>query len=150
MRKLVICLALLCAAPVAGASEDGPQDAEYAHCLYLRGATIISASRVDVETCLAWAGVPDPGEAAREEKSRAWLACLVKQAMRLDDGVSPAPDIARTLVGLCETEWRGHVGAAWMIPGIKDSWAKGVKKFGLDDGVRAVLVARKVRREGKR
>lgn len=82
-------------------------------------------------------------------KKQAWQDCLVAQVMSFDDGVSPAPDIARAIIGQCSKEWREHIGALWMYPEAKQSVANGIDKYAVSDGVQVVLLVRKTRRETK-
>lgn len=59
---------------------------------------------------LAQNGKPRPLDQARD----AWQVCLMKEVIRLDDGVSPISDIGSALQMSCEREYKSMVALAPM------------------------------------
>lgn len=147
---IVLC-AVLCSAAVTAragsAAEDEVQNRAYLDCLIARKAYPPNIPKEAAESCLRDANIEDPGEAVRKEKGQAWRNCLVTHAARLDDGVSPAPDIARAIIQLCPNEWRGYVNALWMPPEPKQRMMNGLEKYAVGEGVQAVLLTRKTLRD---
>jgi hypothetical protein len=148
--RIVLCAALCSATATtwAGSSaKDEEQNRAYLNCLIHRKVYPPNIPKEDSELCLREAGIEDPGEVARKEKGQAWRNCLVTHAVRLDDGVSPAPDIARAIIQLCSSEWRGYVNALWMPPEPKQEMANGLEKYAVGEGVQAVLLTRRTLRD---
>lgn len=146
----MLCVALCSAAvtTLAGSvAENEEQNRAYLNCLIAKKAYPPSIPKEDSEFCLRQAGIEDPGEAVRKEKGQAWRNCLVTHATRLDDGVSPASDIARAIIQLCPSEWRGYVNALWMPPEPKEEMANGLEKYAVGEGVQAVLLTRRMLRD---
>ena len=148
--QIMLCVVLSSAATSAwtgSAVEDEGQNHAYLNCLIAKKAYPPSIPKEDSEFCLREAGIEDPGEAVRKEKGQAWRNCLVTNAARLDDGVSPASDIARAIVQLCPSEWREYVNALWMPPEPKQEMANGLEKYSIGEGVQAVLLTRRTLRD---
>ena len=152
MRLFMLWVFLLVSLPslaeTQAVSETG-QSRTYFKCLLKRGANPPNIPKADFEFCLLEAGVEDPGEPMRKERGDTWRDCLFKHAARLDDGVSPAPDIARAIIQLCPNEWQGYVESFWMLPEEKRTMASGLNKYATGEGVQAVLLVRRALREMK-
>lgn len=147
---IVLCIALCSVAATAWAGssdEDEEKNHAYLSCLIHRKVYPPNIPKEDSEFCLREAVIEDPGEAVRKEKGQAWRNCLVTHAVRLDDGVSPAPDIARAIIQLCPGEWRGYVNALWMPPEPKQEMANGLERYAVGEGVQAVLLTRRTLRD---
>ena len=148
MRTLIhIMLCFAAATAWAGSPVEEEQNRAYLSCLIHRKAYPPNILKEDSEFCLQEASIEDPGETARIEKSQVWRNCLVTHAVKLDDGVSPAPDIARAIIQLCPGEWRGYVNALWMPPEPKQEMASGLVRYAVGEGVQAVLLTRRTLRD---
>lgn len=137
----------LTAQPVSATPSDSEQDAVYVRCLIKRGVVPPQISKEDGDFCLVDAGVPDPGDGARNTKHKVWRDCLIPRVVNLDDGVSPVRDIAGAVAKLCAEEWRGVVNSLWMNPSARRKMGAGLDNYGTDDAVYAVLSVRSASRE---
>lgn len=131
------------------AQAETTEDKAYVRCLAVRKVDP-PIKREDAEACLKEAGVPDPGEHERTRTTEVWQRCLIGNASRLDDGVSPAADIARAIVHSCDAEWKAKVAARWMSPAAKQVMMTGAGRYALDEGVQAVLITRRNAKEAPR
>ena len=149
MRTLLLCVTLLCTAfPIlAATAQEDEQDRLYIQCLARRKVDPPNIPREDSSYCLKEAGIEDPGDAARKEKGEAWRNCLIGKSVELDDGISPATDIAKAVVPFCAKEWKEYVASLAMYPRAKRAMANGLDQYGVNEGVQAVLLTRRVRRE---
>src|SRR5574343_205685 len=129
--------------------DEDQQNRTYINCLISRRVNPPNIPKIDSEFCLREAGIYDPGDNARKLKGLAWRNCLTVQAKKLDDGTSPVSEISRGIIGLCSKEWNEYVGSLWMYPDAKRGLANGLDRYGIEDGVRAVLLVRKAKKEGK-
>ena len=152
MRPSLLCIMLLTfTSPVLCASvTEDEQDRAYIRCLAARNVKPPNIPREDSAFCLKEAGIEDPGDAARRTKWNAWRDCLIDKAVELDDAVSPAPDIGRAIIISCSVQWKEYVAALAMYPSAKRAMANGLEKYGVNDGVQAVLLVRKAKRESQR
>jgi hypothetical protein len=101
----------------------------------------------DSQFCMTEAGVEDPGDAARKEKGTSWRNCLIGRAANLDDGISPATEISKAIIVLCQVEWKDYVGSLAMYPSAKRAMSNGLEQYAVGEGIQAVLLTRRVKRE---
>lgn len=118
-------------------------------CLIKRNVDPPNIPPEDSSFCLKEAGIEDPGEAARQEKGEAWRNCVVAKSVELDDGISPAVDIAKAIVPFCAKEWREYVASLAMYHRAKRTMLNGLDQYGVDDAVQGVLLTRRVKREAQ-
>jgi hypothetical protein len=151
MKTLMLCVTLLVAAFPAwtATTQEDEQDRLYIQCLIKRKVDPPNIPPEDSAYCLKEAGVEDPGDVARKEKGEAWRNCVIGKSMELDDGISPAVDIARAIAPLCAREWREYVASLAMYPRAKRAMANGLDQYGVNDAVQGVLRTRRVRREAQ-
>jgi hypothetical protein len=148
MRFVIPAIAALfiCPSAHADASEE-EQDRAYLQCMIKRKVDPKNISEGDNAACLTEAGVEDLGDVRRKETGEAWRGCIIRKAAELDDGISQVTDIAKAIVVLCPREWREYVGTFAMYPGAKREMASDVSKYAINEGVQAVLLTRRVKRE---
>ena len=127
-------------------SEEDQQKA-YVNCLIKRHVNPPEIPKEDSVACLISSGIPDPGEDARNLGRQNWLDCLVTQTVRLDDGISPVSDVSRAILGLCKSEWKDLVNALWLPPETKRLISSSAEKYAVEEGARAVLLARKTQQK---
>lgn len=120
------------------------QDIRYVRCMAARNVDETNITRQDVDICLREAGIADPGDEARQRASDAWRKCLATQTATIDDGISPAPDIARVAISICSEEWREHVNSRWIHQASKRSLISNMQRYATPEGVQMVLLVRKV------
>lgn len=119
---------------------------KYLTCLYNKGVNPPDVPVKDNKYCLIQAGIPDPGENAREAAAQKWHNCLLNQASELDDGFSPVKEVSKTIITLCPSHWRNFISTMWVTPAVKSQMANGLKKYAINDGKIAVLKTRKMKK----
>ncbi len=148
LRVAALCLFSVPTADVhATRLTDDQQDRAHIQCMIKNKVNPPDIPREIDEQCLNEAGVHDPGEAERQAKGGAWRSCLIKTATELDDGISPAGDVGKAIIVHCRAQWRGYVASLWMAPGTKRMMSMGFDEYAVTDGVQAVLLTRRVKRE---
>ena len=141
---LQLCLAACLILPgMAHAEDEAAQESTYVRCMLKRGVNPKAMTREDVSACNKEANVVDPGDEKRDETGAAWRQCVMSKAADLDDGVSPASEIARAVVPHCIEQWRAYAGSFYMMPGAKRQFVGGVNEYGAEAAVQGVLVVRK-------
>jgi len=148
-RGAVVCFVLLWTVAPAWAdrTQEDQRDKRYVQCLAQNNVDPSDIPPEISASCKREAGIPDPGEAARTASSEAWRNCLLDKSVDFDDRTSPVREVAEAIVQLCAKEWNAYVAALWMPYTPKREMARGLRTYGVDEGVRAVLLHRRVRRE---
>lgn len=119
-------LALLLAIPVSGFAQN-EADTKYKKCVLNLGVEVKELTKAQTESCLIAAGVPNPGPDLYKVKFRAWVDCLTPHLVDLDDGISPASEIARAVTPRCSAEWLEFVASNWLPPSTSAIMAKDVR-----------------------
>jgi hypothetical protein len=149
MQGFILFVILLCSTTAAHAAvtQEDEQDQQYTLCLAQRKVNPPNMTHEENAICLKEAGIEDPGEPARKISLDAWRSCLIKNAAELDDSVSPVREVTRAVVQLCADEWRAVVLSFAMPPRAKRKMANGLETYGVDDGVRTVLMVRRAAKD---
>lgn len=149
MRVSLMCITLLwlVSPAVAASAEEDEQDRVYLQCLINRKVDPPVIPPEDSAFCMQEAGIEDLGDAARKDKGSAWRNCLIRKATELDDGVSPVSDISKAIIQYCPSEWKEYVATLAMYPKAKRAMASGLAQYGVNEGVQAVLLIRRTKRE---
>ena len=145
MRSTILTALLLCfvTSTWAATSQEDEQDHQYIRCLIKRKVNPPNIPREDNVICLKDAGIEDPGEVARKANGDAWRTCITKKSAELDDGVSPASEIAQAVIRLCPDEWRAYITSLHMAPAAKRQMSNGLERYAVEEGMRAVLFTRR-------
>lgn len=139
MRMLVLALV----GAVVGCGTAHAQIAEYTKCLIATKTEVTDEEGTD--RCLTLIGVPNPGEEVRLARHAEWRKCLAPKITSLDDGVSPAIDIARVVARMCGAEWVAYSNSLWLVKETKRKMAEGVSTYGAQDAEVGVLRARSIK-----
>lgn len=147
--SLLLLIVLSTFAAVAYADDEAVQEAKYVNCLLKRGVNPKELSKEDVLVCNKEANVEDPGEDKRNKTGAAWRGCVISKATELDDGVSPASEIARAVVPHCREQWRAFASAFYMTPVSKRQFVAGLDQYGVEAAIQGVLIVRKEARAAR-
>ena len=149
MRALLLVALLIATSGAlwAADSTEEEQDKIYVQCLLKRKVDPPNNQQEDIVVCLGQAGIDIPSDKVFKEKWSLWRDCLLEKAVELDDEISPAADIAKAIIGLCPNEWKGYVAASALNHGAKRDMASGLVKYGVNDGLQAVLRTRKLKKQ---
>lgn len=140
----------IAAAVVQALPTAEEQNRAFIQCLIKKNTDPKNIPKAVEEACLSQAGVPDPGKQLRQLAKKDWQDCLYRQAVALDDGVSPADSIGRAIVGMCNDQWKAYAQSLWVYPEAKEQLTAGVNQYGLTSATRTVLLTRKVQKNRPR
>ena len=124
--------------------QSNKQELAYWECLTKKTRST-SPTQEDFRFCKTEIGVPDNGKTSRENKLRKWGDCLTKQAITLDDGISPAKDIAEITINLCSSQYEEYVDSLWEPDFIKKNFLEEKSRYEISIplATKCVLNARK-------
>lgn len=149
MRTVLLGVFLIAASGAikAADSKEEEQDKSYVECLLKRKVDPPNIQQDDIVYCLGQAEIDVPSDKMHKEKWSLWRDCLIEKAVELDDEISPAADIAKAIIVFCPNEWRGFVAASALNHSARRDMASGLMKYGVSDGIQAVLRTRKVKKQ---